>query len=194
MGRLRHVAAGAGGGIAFLVFYLGLGAGAGASLLLAGAAYAGLLLLGRALTPAVLPDDGIAAALVEGAGERLRRLDELAAGLGPGLHRRFQAIAAAALDTVALIERRPAEAMAHRRPLTFWLDMALRIAEQAVELQALAGPDHPDLAKIAGMLDEVGKAFADHADSALGRLDLELAVIARTIEAERGKRRPRERE
>jgi hypothetical protein len=191
MGLLRHVVAGAGGGAAFLVFYLGLQVSAGLSLLLGGAAYGGLLLLGRALTPAAAAVSGNAAGdLIAGAVARLRRLELLAEEVPPAVRPALARIVAASLETLALVEDQPDDAMAHRRPLTFWLDITLRIAEQAARLQALSGDIHPDLARITGMLDEVEKAFAEHADSALAGVEVQLAVLARSIDAERARQRP----
>ena len=190
MDLLRHVVAGAGGGAGFLVFYLGLQVSAGPSLLLGVAAYVGLLLLGRALRPPAAAVGNAAGDLIAGAAARLQRLEDLAEDVPPAVRPALARIVAASLETLALVEENPDDAMAHRRPLTFWLDMTLRIAEQAARLRALSGDIHPDLAKITGMLDEVEKAFAEHADSALAGLETELAVLARSIDAERARQRP----
>ncbi|MDD3445841.1 MAG: hypothetical protein PHS60_10550 [Zavarzinia sp.] len=190
MAFLLHVVAGTGGGVAFLVFYLGLGAGAFASLAAGAAAYVALRLIGRAMKAPLIATGTAAGDLVTGAGERLRRLETLARSANPAVARWLDAVVAAAMPLVEDVGRHPERAMEARRLLGFWLDLAVRMGEHAETIRALKGDAHPGLAKICAMLEEVVNAFAAHADSAaaaeLSRLELDLAVLERSLEAERG--------
>ncbi|MFA5123408.1 hypothetical protein [Zavarzinia sp.] len=199
MNLWRHIAAGAGGGAVFLLFYLGLGDWPSVSLLAGIGAYAGFLLIGRALLPGPRPGaEPVGPELAAGAIERLRRLEAMAAAAGPALAPALRRVAVAAAPVVERAWRQPDQAMALRRLLTFHLDLALRLAEHGAAIVQLAGAGHPGLAKVAAMLDEVAAAFAAEADSAaaneLMRLETELTVLERQLAAERHGPRPLGRE
>ncbi|MCF4165083.1 hypothetical protein L2U69_05470 [Zavarzinia compransoris] len=185
-----HVLAGTAGGLAFLLFHLGIDAGVPLALLAAGGAYGAIRLIWRALAPSAVESGTAAHDLLVSATERLRRLEALGFAAVPMVAQRIETVVRAAALLVADLEPHPERAMESRRLLTFWLDLALRIAEHDARLRDLKGARHPALAKICAMLDEVAAAFAAHADSAaaaeLSRLELDLVVLERSLDQERG--------
>lgn len=190
MTRLGHVVAGFAGGFGFLLFHLGIEAGPLVALVVAVASYGAVWLIWRGAAPATIESDTAAHDLLVAATERLRRLEALGFAAAPMVRQRIEAVVAAAAALAGDLEPHPERAMGSRRLLTFWLDLALRIAEHDARLRDLNGARHPALAKICAMLDEVSAAYAAHADSAaaaeLSRLELDLAVLERSLDQERG--------
>lgn len=195
MNLASHILSGLGGGFAFLAFYLGLGDPPSLSIGAGLAAYVGIGFIYSAFAPARGPVAGSAAGdILSIAADHLDAIAHLVAEAPPALAKRLRRLEDVALPVVFEVEQHPDEAMARRRLLTFYLGLGRRLGEQGLRLHALSGGGHPSLAKVLAMLDEVTGVFSRSADSAaaseLARLETELAVIERSLEAERGRKAP----
>lgn len=190
MALIRHVLSGLGGGIAFLIFYLGLGDAPSLSIGAAVAAYVALQLVLRALVPDRPVPGSAAADILTIADGHLDAINRLAGATPPALATRLSRLEDLALPVVFRVQEHPEDAMNQRRLLTFYLGLGRRLGEHGQRLYQLGGADHPSLAKIGAMLDEVTGAFTARAESAqaaeLARLETELAVLERSLETERG--------
>ncbi|PWR25492.1 hypothetical protein [Zavarzinia aquatilis] len=193
MDLIRHIAAGLGGGVAFLIFYLWLGDAPSLSIGAGVAAYAALQLIFGALLPGADAGQGggsAAADILTLADGHLDAINHLAGVTPSAVARRLRRLEDVALPVVYQVQEHPEEAMAQRRLLTFYLGLGRRLGEHALRIHQLRGDAHPSLAKIGAMLDEVTGAFTERAESAraaeLSRLETELAVLERSLETERG--------
>ncbi|MFZ2872380.1 hypothetical protein [Zavarzinia sp.] len=189
MDLIRHVLSGLGGGIAFLIFYLGLGDAPSLSIGAGLAAYGAVQLIFRALAPGA-PTGSAAVDILTVADGHLDAINHLAGVAPPALAARLRRLEDVALPVVYRVQEHPENAMDQRRLLTFYLGLGRRLGEHGQRLYQLRGADHPSLARIGAMLDEVTGAFTARAESAkaveLARLETELAVLERSLEAERG--------
>lgn len=131
-----------------------------------------------------LAHDVIAAAQAD-----LARLKAAALGVrDPDVRRHLDHLRAVAERVVAEVARQPARLTPVRRLLTYYLPASVRLGEGYRTLEGTNRPDATRLAATAGMIGQLDRVFARHADRLsapeIEGLDVELKLLSDAIRTE----------
>jgi len=198
LSALREMIAGAAGGVAFLVFYLGLAepplaAGGVAALCYVGAR---LLLAPRLLFADLKPGDAgagsvaLARSLITDAKPKIDRLDSMNRQVKDNaLRRKIATIAERGRTIVRKLEEDPADANRVRRLLTYYLDSTVNIVDHYLAIAAQADAHQDSLERVSAMLDKLDDAFRRYGgkmvENDVLRLEAELDLLEQSLKAER---------
>ncbi len=136
---------------------------------------------------------GLAAEVLDAAGEDIARLDACIEGLRPGATReRLAHMRGVAAGVVAEVGRRPDRLDGVSRLLTYYVPACVRLGEGLLVLERAHRPDARRIEAASAMLWRLDEVFAHHADRVSAQeidgLDVELRLLGDAIRAEEGAR------